>query len=142
MQKFWLLLVLAAASAVSGGFASAEQKGVLPVSGGVAFREGSVRCVESASVMRRQHMDFLLQQRDETMRSGIRTRDHSLKGCVDCHEDMERDNQGQLRKHEGQLIPSDTPIPVSDPENGFCQACHQYTAVNIDCFQCHVAISE
>jgi hypothetical protein len=87
-------------------------------------------------------MDFLLRQRDETMRHGVRTKDYSLKGCVDCHEDMKRDSQGQLGRHEGRLILSDTPVPVDDPEDGFCQACHQYAAVNIDCFQCHVATSE
>ena len=35
--------------------------------------------------MRRNHMDDLKHQRNDTMRKGIRTTKYSLQKCVDCH---------------------------------------------------------
>lgn len=136
MRKFRLLSLLAVAFLMTaGGFASAEQNDALSVGGAAVSGGKSTECVEPVPVMRREHMDFLLRQRDETMHQGIRSGNYSLVGCVDCHEDLKRDNQGRL-------VPSDIPISVNDPENGFCQMCHQYAAVNIDCFQCHVVTSD
>ena len=54
----------------------------------------SGQCVEPTDVMRRYHMDFLLHQRDKTVYKGIRTKRHSLQGCVDCH--VNRDDQGRF----------------------------------------------
>ncbi|GMQ95874.1 MAG: hypothetical protein BMS9Abin14_344 [Gammaproteobacteria bacterium] len=79
------------------------------------------QCVEPTDVMRRDHMKFLLQQRDATVREGIRTKKYSLTGCVACH--VQRDAQGQA-------------IPINAPGQ-FCEACHRYTAVRMDCFECH-----
>jgi hypothetical protein len=81
-------------------------------------------CVEATPVMRRNHMEFLKHQRDETVHRGIRGTKHSLAGCVDCH--ASRDGAGE-------------PIPVNG-DGQFCQTCHSYTAVSIDCFQCHRSI--
>jgi len=64
-------------------------------------------CVEPTEVMRRDHMKFLLHQRDATVIDGIRTEKYSLVGCINCHN------------------PS------------FCAGCHLYTSVKIDCFECH-----
>jgi hypothetical protein len=71
-------------------------------------------------------MDFLLRQRDLTMRYGIRTKRFSLMGCIDCH--VQRDEQGRM-------------VPVN-AKGQFCQNCHEYAAVNIDCFQCHVSVPD
>jgi hypothetical protein len=84
------------------------------------------QCVEPVDVMRRDHMDMLMHQRDETVLSGIRTRQHSLVGCINCHADS--DEQGR-------------PIPVNAKDQ-FCQTCHSYAAVQLDCFQCHAAVPE
>jgi hypothetical protein len=75
------------------------------------------RCVEPTEDMRRNHMNYILHQRDETMRRGIRTTRHSLKNCINCHADPETNSVLG--------------------ENGFCQTCHTYAAVTIDCFGCH-----
>lgn len=75
------------------------------------------KCVEPTDVMRKQHMEFILHQRDETMHKGIRTNKHSLKKCVDCHADPE--TKSVLGK------------------DGFCESCHSYAAVSMDCFSCH-----
>ena len=79
------------------------------------------QCVEPTDVMRRDHMEFLLHQRDKTVHDGIRTPEHSLIECIDCH--VGKDDNGEF-------------VPVNT-EQQFCQTCHQSTAVKIDCFECH-----
>ncbi len=78
-------------------------------------------CVEPTEVMRRNHMEFILHQRDETVHRGIRTSKHSFKGCIDCHAVTNAD--GQLARF--------------DEAEHFCAGCHTYAAVTIDCFDCH-----
>ena len=79
------------------------------------------QCVEPTDVMRRDHMNFLMRQRDATVHQGVRTTKHSLTGCVDCH--VQQDAEGKA-------------IPVNAPGQ-FCESCHQYAAVSLDCFECH-----
>ena len=50
-------------------------------------KDKAEQCVEPTEVMRRDHMQMILHQRDETMHQGIRTVKHSLKNCVNCHAD-------------------------------------------------------
>lgn len=78
-------------------------------------------CVEPTPVMRRSHMDFILHQRDETVHKGIRTKQYSLKECIECH--VQTDEQGAY-------------VPVNAPGQ-FCSSCHEYASVRMDCFQCH-----
>ena len=80
-----------------------------------------VKCVEDEDVMRRDHMKFILHQRDETMHRGIRTSKYSLAECIDCH--VEPDENGHIASIE--------------TKEHFCNACHEYTGVTIDCFECH-----
>ncbi len=84
------------------------------------------QCVEPTDVIRRNHMKFLLHQRDETMHRGIRTTKHSLKNCISCH--ASKDDNGKY-------------IPIN-AEGEFCQSCHAYAAVTLDCFQCHATVPE
>lgn len=79
------------------------------------------QCVEDTDVMRRDHMKFLMHQRDETMHKGIRTKKHSLINCISCHAN--KDDQGGY-------------IPVN-AEGQFCNSCHTFVGVSMDCFQCH-----
>ncbi len=81
------------------------------------------QCVRETALMRANHMNLLLHQRDQTVRDGIRTKQYSLKECVACH-----------------AVPGDDGQPVSyeDPKN-FCRGCHDYAAVRIDCFECHAS---
>ncbi len=80
------------------------------------------QCVEPVDVMRRDHMQFILHQRDKTVHEGVRTTQHSLKNCVDCHADAKT----------GSVLGKD----------GFCESCHAYAAVKLDCFECHSALRE
>ena len=80
-----------------------------------------IKCVEPEEVMRRDHMNFILHQRDETMYKGIRTSKYSLAECIDCH--VQPDDKGN--------------IASIDSKEHFCNSCHEYAAVSIDCFECH-----
>ncbi|MES9936194.1 MAG: sulfur reduction protein DsrJ [Sedimenticola sp.] len=78
-------------------------------------------CVAPTAEMRRNHMDYLQHDRHASVRKGIRDIKNSLSGCVDCH--ASKDGQGNYK-------------PIN-AEGEFCDACHDYTAVNVACFQCH-----
>ena len=77
-------------------------------------------CVEDPKLMRRSHPDFLKHGRDDTVRKGVRGIRHSLAACVDCH----------ASKADGRVLGS---------ERHFCQGCHDYAAVKVDCFDCHAS---
>ncbi|MDH5612403.1 MAG: hypothetical protein OEY66_08115, partial [Gammaproteobacteria bacterium] len=80
-----------------------------------------VECVEDEDEMRRNHMNYILHQRDKTMHEGIRTETYSLSKCIDCH--VQPNDKGEVPTHEN--------------KEHFCVACHQYASVQIDCFECH-----
>jgi hypothetical protein len=86
-----------------------------------ATPENAEMCVEPTEVMRRDHMKFLLHQRDATVIDGIRTGKYSLVGCIDCHNPS---------------LAGEEVVRYEDPEH-FCAGCHLYTSVKIDCFECH-----
>lgn len=76
------------------------------------------QCVEDPAIMRRNHMEYLKHQRDDTLRGGIRGAKYSLKACIECHA-------------------SQTTNSVTAAPTNFCISCHSYAAVKIDCFECH-----
>jgi hypothetical protein len=78
-------------------------------------------CVEPVEIMRRDHMKFLLHQRDATVLEGDRDSKYSLVGCMDCHNATK---------------PAETVVRYPDPQH-FCAGCHLYASVKIDCFECH-----
>ena len=84
------------------------------------------QCVEDTDFMRKNHMELLMHQRDDTMHQGIRTKKHSLKECLVCHAVKGEDNK---------------PVTAADPRH-FCSQCHNFTAVKVDCFQCHASTPE
>jgi mono/diheme cytochrome c family protein len=81
------------------------------------------QCVADTDLMRREHMNLLSHQRDETTHQGLRTKQFSLKECVACHAVAGPDAQ---------------PVSAKSPRH-FCRACHDYAAVKIDCFECHAS---
>jgi|GEM_PF-347468 len=78
-------------------------------------------CVAPTAEMRRYHMLYLTHDRNATVREGRRDIKNSLAECVDCH--AAKDEQGGY-------------LPVN-ADGQFCESCHNYTAVNVTCFQCH-----
>ncbi len=92
--------------------------------GGPVITQGKGdKCVADTDYMRRFHMKELVHQQNRTVQDGVRTTRFSLNGCVACHAG--KDDSGAF-------------LPVNAPGQ-FCAACHEYTAVTIDCFQCHAA---
>jgi hypothetical protein len=79
--------------------------------------EGSGQCIAATEEMRLNHMNMLGHQRDRTLRQGIRGEKASLVGCVNCH----------ASKTTGSVLGKD----------GFCESCHAFAAVKVDCWQCH-----
>ena len=104
------------------GFADAGEKRVRRVAVPVVKIEKGEQCVAPTEEMRRDHMKMLLHQRDQTMQRGIRESRFSLKNCVDCHAG--RDTASVLGKDE------------------FCESCHRYAAVSMDCFECHTPLRQ
>jgi hypothetical protein len=78
----------------------------------------STQCVAPPEVMRRTHMDLLKHRRDRTVHQGVRGGDESLTRCIECH----------ASKTSGAAIGA---------PDAFCQSCHAYVGVRLDCFECH-----
>lgn len=78
------------------------------------------QCVDDPAFMRRNHMALLKHQRDDTLHGGVRSGKYSLKACVACHA-------------------SEASQSVSAEAGDFCQSCHSFAAVKIDCFGCHAS---
>ena len=112
-------LALMALLAIAGSVIAAESRVPLPQLS-TALGE---RCVEETEFMRRNHMQLLKHQRDETMHRGIRTERHSLKNCLSCHA-------------------PEQPAADQKEQQHFCQSCHAYTGVRLDCFECHARYAE
>ena len=118
IRSFRLIGMLAAALLLAVAAPAAAEDGVpLP---NLAKAKGDA-CVEPTDVMRRYHMDFLEQQRDETMYLGIRNGKYSLNGCIECHASPARDGSD----------------PAVKTVEAFCEECHAYVAVKTDCWSCH-----
>ncbi len=81
----------------------------------------SAKCIQPEDEMRRNHMKYILHERDETMHEGIRGEPASLANCINCH--VEPDANGEIAGIES--------------DKHFCNGCHEYASVQIDCFQCH-----
>ena len=104
--------------------------GTLLLAAGIAFAgearvpkpvvkiENPGQCVAPAEEMRRNHMEMLKHQRDKTMRLGERGAKVSLNGCIECHA-------------------SKTGGSVLGAKDAFCESCHAYAAVKLDCWDCH-----
>ena len=108
------LLAVAGAAAAAAGDAGAGRRAprlIIPA-------EAGGKCVEDTAFMRRNHMELLKHHRDRTVHEGIRTTQHSLANCVTCHAGKE------TRR-------------VTGSKDAFCEGCHSYAGVRLDCFECH-----
>lgn len=84
------------------------------------------QCLDTPQAMRRDHMEMLKHQRDDTMRLGLRPAGQGLKDCLGCHAVPGADGK---------------PVTIADPRH-FCRSCHGYVGVKPDCFQCHSSVPE
>jgi hypothetical protein len=85
-------------------------------------KEKAAQCVEPTQDIRKNHMAYLMKHRDETVLEGIRTPQHSLAECINCHVAPTRADG--------------SPVHYEDQDH-FCATCHTYAGVKLDCFQCH-----
>lgn len=108
-------VLLAGALPAFSGDAPAAGRVPLP---NVSDRKGD-KCIRDEAYMRRHHMDMLKHQRDLTMHEGIRTKEDSLQNCIACHASRKTNS-------------------VTGDDN-FCQSCHNYAGVKLDCFECHAS---
>ena len=67
-------------------------------------------------------MDLLKHQRDRTVRAGVRGEKVHLNACIECHA--------------GPGAGAAAGSAVGSPQ-AFCEGCHRYAAVKLDCFECH-----
>jgi hypothetical protein len=81
---------------------------------------GQVQCVESKEYMVHWHMDLLNQWRDSVVRQGNRMYVSSEYG----------------ERHEMSL--TRTCMRCHNSKEKFCDRCHDYTAVDPYCWDCHV----
>jgi hypothetical protein len=110
------VLSAVAALAAIGSPAAVAGEGRTPKP--VVTIESPGKCVAPVEEMRRNHMDMLKHTRDKTLRDGVRGMKTSLNGCIECH----------ASKKTGSVLGSN--------EN-FCQSCHAFAAVKLDCWDCH-----
>ena len=110
-----LVGLLALAALVHAGGAAYAQASRVPMP--KLEVDKATTCVASPEVMRRTHMDMLKHRRDRTVHQGVRGGDEALTRCLACH----------ASKTTGAAIGGDA----------FCQSCHDYVGVKLDCFDCH-----
>jgi hypothetical protein len=109
--KLWMLLATLVVAGAATPLAMAHEYDV-------HAKPKGERCVEPTDFMRRNHMELLKHHRNEALRQGVRTTKHSLKGCVECHASAKTGS-------------------VAASKEDFCVSCHAYTAVHLDCWDCH-----
>jgi hypothetical protein len=113
-------LTAALASALLASGACAQAAGASRVPKPVIEPARGEACVADPDFMRRNHMQLLKHQRDETVHLGVRDARASLKGCIECHA-------------------SATSGSVAQAPGDFCVSCHSFAAVKLDCFECHAS---
>jgi hypothetical protein len=121
----WILLalVLFSGAGTAVAIAWASDAGSRVPKPAIAVDKGT-QCIASPDVMRRTHMEMLKHQRDRTVHLGERGVEVTLNGCIDCHA--------------GKGAGAAAGAAVGRPE-AFCESCHRYAAVKLDCFECHQA---
>ena len=112
-RALWLLALAAAFVAAP---AARAEPGRVPLP--VLEVDLTTTCVAPPEVMRRQHARMLERRKDLTVRHGVRGGKEALTSCIECHADRQ------------------TGAAVATPQ-AFCQACHDYVAVKLNCFECH-----
>jgi hypothetical protein len=117
MTRFTRLIYVLIGSALLSGTAVAET----PFPTIHEPSDESLKCIQPEDEMRKNHMHYILHERDETMHEGVRNEPGSLAACIDCH--VEPDANGEIAGIES--------------KEHFCTSCHEYASVQIDCFQCH-----
>lgn len=108
--------VLVGLACVGGVLPAQAQGGRVPLP--VITVDPGTTCVAPREEIRRTHARLLNDLKHVTVQQGVRG-DVSLRGCIDCH-----------------ARPSGAVIGTRD---AFCQSCHDFVGVKLNCFDCHQA---
>lgn len=82
---------------------------------------GQTNCIRDTEWMRHNHMKLLMHERNEVVHQGVRKAGTSLPDCMNCHVSRQADGS----------------YPSVSSKQFFCNNCHSYAGVKIDCFSCH-----
>ena len=122
LQLFRLLMTTALLLWSAGSLATGIYTGPnRDANGNIVPTPKGEQCVEPIADMRANHMSYLLHKRDLTMHKGIRSKQHSLVECINCHATPA--NDGKIAR-------------INDNTH-FCASCHRSASVKLDCFECH-----
>src|SRR5512144_3449017 len=113
-----LLAAIPVALALLASPATAADASTARVPKPVLATPSSDKCVDDPAFMRRNHPDLLRHQRAQTVHEGIRTPRDGLANCVSCHASRQTGR-------------------VTGSADAFCESCHRYAGVSLDCFECH-----
>jgi hypothetical protein len=122
MMRARVLAFIAVLLMAMTAHASAEEATLAPT----PPKARSGPCVAPPDVMRRTHMTMLKHQRDDTVHNGVRGKPEGLTNCITCHAVKDKD---------GGFVTAKSPLH-------FCRTCHDYAAVQVDCFECHASRPE
>ncbi len=111
------LLLWSVASIAAGNYSGPNRD----ANGNIVPTPKGEKCVEPTADMRANHMKYLLHKRDKTMYQGIRTEQHSLVECINCHATP--GENGKIAR-------------ITDKQH-VCASCHISASVKLDCFECH-----
>jgi len=114
-----VIMLWASSGFAAGAFAGPSRD----ANGNIVPTPKGEQCVEPTADIRANHMKYLLHKRDMTMYDGIRTKQHSLAECIECHATPNED---------GTIV-----RVFDDSGEHFCASCHRAAAVKLDCFECH-----
>lgn len=121
MPTLRVAAAFAFAVAVAGPAAAGAESGARVALPAIKIEKPGA-CVAPTAEMRRDHMKMLMHQRDRTMRQGVRAPRFSLKNCIECHASAKT----------GSVL----------GKEGFCESCHAYASVSMDCFDCHTPLRQ
>lgn len=115
MRRLAALALVAMLAIPAGVMAGADKPAIVKAQSGP--------CIAPPEVMRREHPDMLKHQRVKTVHEGLVEQKVSLEKCVACH----------ASKQTGSVAAS---------SQDFCESCHAYAGVRLDCFECHASRPE
>lgn len=76
---------------------------------------------EGSEYWRKNHMKLMIHDRDLVVREGDRNIEADIGRCFDCHA---------VKDTAGNFV-------TAEDDRHFCRVCHDYAAVQVDCFMCH-----
>ena len=122
-RRGFVPLLAAALAVLSFAWAPARADQPAPKATGKHRVKPIIELMMRPEWIRRNHMKLLFRERDLTVYKGEFIKGRSIEDCIACHVHREPDGQW--------------PKPTS--KSFFCETCHAYVGVKIDCFECHAS---